>query len=201
VAAFPRKEAEIAKLASQMVTGLTDLVTDFPTPPVPSATLQALLNEFEKSSAEARAADAAALAAHKAKNEAQKALVSAMKADLQYGEAVTRAVPLKLQALGWGPKRTRHELEAPGEVVDISMPAQGRDWVKLEWKTPLVGGHVAAYRIERRKAGGPWEIVATATETQYVLERQPRGVDLDFQVRAINKAGEGHASGVLSAVL
>jgi len=46
MARFPDREAEIKALAQNIVTGLTANAADFPSPPVASAALQALLDSF-----------------------------------------------------------------------------------------------------------------------------------------------------------
>ena len=46
MARFPDREAEIKALAQNIVTGLAANASDFPSPPVASADLQALLNSF-----------------------------------------------------------------------------------------------------------------------------------------------------------
>ena len=38
-------------------------------------------------------------------------------------------------------------------------------------------------------------------DSQVVLPDQERGVDLDFQVVAVNRAGKGEASNIISAML
>ncbi len=68
-------------------------------------------------------------------------------------------------------------------------------------RTPK-GGAVAAYTIQRRKRdGGEWEDVGTSVETKELLSDQPRGVELEYRVVAVNKAGAGRPSGTVTAVL
>ena len=80
-------------------------------------------------------------------------------------------------------------------------PGQGDTWVVLLWNPPVEGGLTAAYQIQRQQAAGTWEDVATSMETEHLLSTQPRGVQLAYRVVAVNKAGAGSPSGVVSAVL
>jgi hypothetical protein len=43
--------------------------------------------------------------------------------------------------------------------------------------------------------------VATCTDTQHTVQNQPRGVELEYRVYAVNKAGSGPSGGVVTAVL
>jgi hypothetical protein len=72
----------------------------------------------------------------------------------------------------------------------------------LDWKQPVDGGKVAAYKIQRRhRAGGSWAHVGTAVESEVLLTAQERGVDFEYHVMAVNKAGDGRASNIVTAVL
>lgn len=49
-----------------------------------------------------------------------------------------------------------------------------------------------AYKVMRReRPAGPWEEVATAVVSEATLVEQARGKELEYQVIAINKAGDG----------
>ena len=67
---------------------------------------------------------------------------------------------------------------------------------------PSDGGAVAAYRVESRKQmGGEWQLISMTIDSQVVLADQERGVDLDFQVVAVNRTGKGEPSNIVSAIL
>ena len=73
--------------------------------------------------------------------------------------------------------------------------------VALSWKKPVDGGRVTAYKIQRRRKRAAWEDVATSTATEIELDHQERGVEYEYRVVGINKAGEGRPSSVVRAVL
>lgn len=116
-------------------------------------------------------------------------------------EAVFRDHPEQLSAFGWGLPRPKTALEPPGQTLNIVVLGEGKNWVVLDWKAPVDGGAVAAYKIQRRSNRGDWEDVATSVESELHLKNQPRGAELEFQVIAFNRAGEGPPSGVVALVL
>lgn len=143
----------------------------------------------------------ASQAQHAAKDQAFAAIAEGVKRILKYAEATVGKNTEKLAGLGWGRRRDKTSLKVPGEVRNIAMGNQGDTWVVLSWNPPVEGGLTAAYQIQRKQATGPWEDAGTATETEYVVANQPRAVELSYRVIAVNKAGRGQPSGVVSAVL
>ena len=76
----------------------------------------------------------------------------------------------KLKLIGWSGKETPAALAPPGEVRQLEAPKQGEGWVFLDWKQPVDGGSVIAYKIQRRnRTDGAWQDVATAIETESTL--------------------------------
>ena len=139
---------------------------------------------------------------HAVKDEALNKLVDSLKAVLKYAEVVARNEPEKLSQLGWGPRRSSSSLDAPGEVRDIAIRAEGDTWVVLDWKPPVGGGAPAAYTVQRRPKGeDSWENVATSFDVEELLSNQPRGVALEYRVVAVNKAGTGQPSATATLVL
>lgn len=202
MARFPDREAEIKALAQNIVTGLAANAADFPTPPVASVDLQALLNSFITLSDEQVAAQAAAEQVTATKNAGMEELVTAMRADLRYAEDAVNYDDAKLSALGWGGKAAPTPLEIPGQARALEAPQQGEGWVFLDWKKPADGGAVAAYKIERReRPAGDWTLVSMAIESEATLNNQERGKDLEYRVIATNKAGDGVPSNTVAVVL
>ena len=200
---FPRTEPEIAALAHVVTQGLADAPEDFPAPPVAPDELQMQLDAYNGALMSAVKAETAAREHHAAKDEALEKLVDGVKANLKYAEIVVRDEPEKLNQVGWGERREGTALEAPGEVRDIGIRAEGDSWVVLDWKAPVDGGAVAVYRIQRRSGDGSrtWELVDTAVETEHLLGNQPRGVELEYRVIAVNRSGSGQPSGMVTVVL
>ena len=60
-----------------------------------------------------------------------------------------------------------------------------------------------AYKVlyRERLGDGEWKSANTATSTEITLAGQPRGKELEYCVKATNKAGEGPISNAMMAVL
>ena len=71
----------------------------------------------------------------------------------------------------------------------------------LRWKSPVEGGKPAFYKIQRQAEGSSWEDAGTSTNTEQLMSNQPRGVEVDFRVIAVNRAGEGPPSATITVVL
>jgi hypothetical protein len=202
MARFPNREADVAALAGNVIIGLTEYAEDFPAPPIPAADLKTALDGYLASRDQASVADGAAADAHGQKNDALGTLVDSLRADLRYAEEAVKHDGEKLRKLGWGARRPPTSLEPPGQARTLEAKRQGPGWVYLDWKEPSEGGAVAAYRVESRtKMGGEWQLVSMTIESQVVLADQERGVDLDFQVVGVNRAGKGEPSNIISAIL
>jgi hypothetical protein len=202
MARFPKSEAEAAALARRMITGLTEGTEEFPAPPVPPQEIEAALAEYDAAKDAALAADGAAREKYAVKDEAFEKLVDLMKADLRYAENTVRHEPEKLKQLGWGGRKSGTIMEVPGQVRSLELVGQGEGWCILDWKAPSSGGSVAAYRVQyRTKDTRSWSDAGMSIESEVVLSGQQRGVELLYQVVAVNKSGEGEPSNVVSLVL
>ncbi|HWP39142.1 MAG TPA: fibronectin type III domain-containing protein [Gemmatimonadales bacterium] len=199
---FPEAEPEIAALALLVIEGLRQLEAELPAPPVSADELQARLDRFNGSKVRVVAANTALRNEHTANDQDLKSLVDATKATLKYAEVVFRDQPSKLSQLGWGPRRDGSSLEAPGEVRDIRIVAEGDTWITLRWSPPVSGGAVGMYKIQRKtKDAGAWEDAGSSVDTVLTLSRQPRGIEMDYRVLAANKAGVGQPSATVTVVL
>lgn len=195
MARFPTTESEIATLAQEMHMGLTANAVLYPAPPVALLDMYTLMMTYTDAKDALVAALAAAAAATDAKDAALEALVDCMKAQIRYAENTVDFDDTKLKLIGWGGRKAPTALTAPGQTRNLEAPRQGEGWVFLDWKAPSDGGKPNAYKIMRReRPSGPWEDVETAVVTEATLVDQPRGVELEYRIIAINKAGEGEPS-------
>jgi hypothetical protein len=202
MARFPLTEAEILRLAKSVAAGLAASPQHFPSPPATAEQILAALADHTTAREEALAAQAQAVLTTARKRETLKALADLVKSDLRYAENHTRRNHVMLGSLGWGAPRPKAPLDAPGQVMGLTMLQELKDEVRLGWKPPRDGGPVAAYRVQRRIRGaGDWADVATAISPEIALTNQESGVELEYRVIALNKAGEGGPSNVARAVL
>lgn len=202
MARFPRTDAEIVALAQAMETGLAANLATYPAPPVAVLDLTDLKNDYISAANNAIAARAAAEAAITTKDDRLAELVEAMKKDLRYAENTVNFDDDKLKLIGWGGRAAASALTAPGQARLLEAPRQGEGWIFLDWKAPADGGKPAAYRVMRReRPAGAWEDVATALDTESTLVEQPRTLELEYRIVAVNTAGEGEPSNTAMAVL
>ena len=156
MARFPTKEAEVLALAHEIESGLNANAATYPAPPFPGIALAMAMNAYNTTKNAATAAVAAAEQATATKDEALQTLADHMRADLRYAENTVDFDDDKLKLLGWGGRKAKTSLEAPGQARSLEVPRQGEGWIFLDWKEPVDGGKVAAYKVERReRPSGP----------------------------------------------
>ena len=160
------------------------------------------MNSYNTALTNAVAAAAAAETATLAKAAALDELVAAMKTDIRYAENIVDFEDDKLKLIGWSGRKAPTPLAAPGQTQLLQVVKQGEGWIILSWTAPADGGKVSAYKVMRRqRPEGPWLDVATAVSTEATLTEQPRGLELEYRIIAVNKAGEGEPSNTEMVVL
>ena len=116
--------------------------------------------------------------------------------------------PENLEFIGWGPRATAQSIEAPGQRLSLKSIDEGAGTLLIKWKRPAhgSGGRVGTYIIERRQlmqddGGDEWRQAAISLETKASLKDQPRGAQLEYRVKAVNKAGQSEPSNTIAVVL
>jgi hypothetical protein len=164
--------------------------------------LEASLSAYqEKLDSVVRAQSAAAVAVDE-KAETLGKLTNGMKAVLRYAEDAVNYDGGKLRNLGWNGRKTRSELEPPGQALALEAKREGPGWVLLEWRKPITGGRVGAYHVQVQRDGNKeWHDATTCFERMTVLTEQDRGVELSYRIVTANRAGQGLPSNVIRVVL
>ena len=130
-----------------------------------------------------------------------------MKNDLKVSEVDTVDDPAKLAEIGWGPRQQPQPIEAPGQPTNLHPTAEGPGDIWLEWDKPATGGIVRNYVIERRQQPqgggnfGLWEVVGTSLNNQINMQEQPRGIQMEYRVKAVNITDESTPSNTSAVVL
>jgi hypothetical protein len=204
MARFPSRESDVAALASQMITGLTEEAETFSAPPRAPADLEASLEAYKSAQEAAVVARSAAAEAKDIKDDALDRLIDDMRAVLRYAEDTVNGDGAKLQALGWSGRSDPAAPRAPGQARALEVKREGPGWVYLDWKKPVDGGVVAAYHIQVLRDGedeNKWRDVTICFDTMAVLTDQERGVQLKYRVVTVNRVGEGLPSNTVTATL
>jgi Fibronectin type III domain len=207
MAQFPTTENDMFVLGGKIHIGLAAHGDVFPDPPYGPAQMGPLLSFYQNSRA-------AALDAYTAKNEAmalkQSAfadLTSAVKGIIRYAENTVGISSAKLELIGWGPRKEPEAMPVPGPPEILEAVVQGTGTIELAWRKPAngSGGSVNAYLVEQRQMNGAmfddWVEVGFSFETMLTLSNQPRGVTLEFRVKAVNKSGESSPGNTIAVVL
>lgn len=204
---LPSKEADILALARQMVAGYQSHAADFPSIAWPLLNLKRIAYDNTRKG-QIDAHSQLKLATDN-KNASLSALRELMKKCLKKSEVDAAGDPDKLQYIGWGPNALPVSIDPPGQPLNLAALNQGPGSVTLDWKPPAhgSGGPVRTYVIEQRyqpQGGGDfsnWQPVGTALETEASLSGQPRGIQLEYRVKAINTGGESVPSNTSAVVL
>jgi hypothetical protein len=203
--AFPRTESEVIALAEAMVAGYTAHAADFPS--VTVATLSTALSTFQTNRQAQINAKSQSQLATETKEVKLDALVELMKNDLKKSEVDVAADPTKLAEIGWGPRSQPMPVELPGQPDNFHPTAEGPGDIWLEWESPAIGGLIRNYIIERRERStggvefGDWSVIGTSLNTDTHLLEQPRGIQLEYRVKAANVSGESMPSNTSAVVL
>lgn len=201
MAKFPKGENEILALAQTIAAGIAANATIFPNPPVTAVNLSAQITAFQQLRDQITAAEAALKQKYMDKEANLLDLIQMMKGEIQYVEMLAKGDESILNKIGWSGRAFPTSLQPPGQCRALEIFNQGSGWVQLDWKEPIDGGKIAAYKVQRSEDGGGFTDVATAIESEAMLLNQPTMKTLSYKVRAINKAGEGLDSNTISIVL
>jgi hypothetical protein len=197
---FPEREEDILDLAMRIIEAMEQDPETFRDAPYSATQLRAQIEEVRAAITAAATADQAQRQAFAKKERSLQVVKAALKDRLETVEMDVRGVPEKLSGLGWGGSEATDRLP-PGAVREVAVESQVEASVVLQWRPPVEGGPAAEYRIQRRKPGGAWEDAATTPDNDCLLCDQPRGIELDLRVMAVNQAGAGPASEPVTVVL
>ncbi|MHC4692064.1 MAG: fibronectin type III domain-containing protein [Planctomycetota bacterium] len=206
---FPRKEPDIVALAEAMIAGYTAHPTDFPSidPLTDLPALQTALTNYQTDKQSQVDARAQAKIATQTKSTKLNDLIALMSNDLKLSEVDTAADPTKLTQIGWGPRQDPQPVSPPGQPTNLHPVAEGQGLLWLAWDRAESGGPLRNYVVQRRQqpAGGgefdDWAIVGTALNNEISLDSQPRGIQMEYRVMAVNNGGESMPSNTAAVVL
>jgi len=206
---FPTKESDVVVLVETMIAGYTAHPADFPSidPLTELVALQAALDTYQADRNSQEDARAQAKIATVTKDGKLDALTELMKNDLKLSEVDVVDDPTKLAQIGWGPRQDPQPVVAPGQPTNLHPLAEGQGILWLAWDRPETGGPVRNYIVERRQqpAGGgefgEWSIAGTALNNEINLNDQPRGIQMEYRVKATNIGGESTPSNTSAVVL
>ena len=203
---FPKREADAVALADAMIAGYQQNPSVFPHADV--TTLQTLRTAYQTKKNEQLDAEARAQLATESKDAALVSLEDLMKVQLRQSEVDTADDAEKLGLIGWGPKAPAQPSNPPGQPRNLDPVVQGPSTLFLDWKAPAPGpgGRVRTYLVERREqvSGGAfneWHQVGIALDSELTLTEQPRNVQMEYRIIAVNNGGNSLPSNTAAVVL
>jgi hypothetical protein len=198
---FPTEENKIIELAQKVASGISNNAATFPNPPVSPASINMDLSDYFAKNNEIQLAKAELTHKTQEKNEILERISNAARDNVDYGVIIAKGDDAVLEEIGWGNRAAPTALQPPGQCRALEIIGQGAGYVRIDWKEPIEGGKVAAYKVQRSEDGGAFADAATVIESEAAIFNQPTGKKLTYQVVALNKAGEGMASNTVSLVL
>jgi len=207
MARFPKREADVYALAQEMIAGYKAKPAIFVHADV--LTLETALAEYQDARRVMLCYEALAKYWIEDKEATLEEVKTLMKQQLAKSEIDTVDNPKKLKLIGWGPKAEARRLVPPGMPRHLEILHEGKGTLELDWKPPATqsGGPVRNYVILRRDKPVPgqpftnWQDCQAAIQTETFLTNQPRGIDLEYRIVAINAAGNSIPSNTVAAVL
>ena len=203
---FPRREPDVVALADAMIAGYQQNPAVFPHADL--VALQGLRASYQTAKNAQLDADAKAQLATEAKDGVLVTLEDLMKVQLRQSEVDVASDQEKLGLIGWGPKAPAQPSNPPGQPRNLDPVIQGPGTLFLDWKAPAPGpgGRVRTYLIERREqvSGGAfneWHQVGVALDSELTLPDQPRNVQLEYRIIAVNNGGNSVPSNTAAVVL
>ena len=201
---FPRKESDLVALTTAMSSGYAAHAADFPNAD-PVAITTAFNNYLNAKNSQTDLTGQAQLATTE-KDTVLEELETVIKQQLKQSELDVTATPEKLELIGWGPKAPPTPATPPAQPQNFVATRQDVASVTFDWTRPASAAP-RVYLIERRSQPteggdfGPWQQITTTIERDTVVGDQPRGVQLEYRVKALNLAGESLPSNTSAVVL
>ncbi len=201
MAQFPKIESEIIVLAQTVLRGFKSRPDLFPNPPIDLEQFEGKINGHSALEQQWNTVQAQSVQLTAQKKASTEDIATDLHNFLRYAEIVVQD-EAQLGIIGWSGRAARTPLEAPGQCRMLVATAQGNDSIHFSWKAPAEGGRPSAYEIQRHELpDGVWVSAGTAVDTEKTLAGQPTGKKLEFRVFAVNKAGDGPVSNVVTVAL
>lgn len=200
---FPTTIAGKMALANEMADGFEQNTNVYPAPKTDAAAQKDRLRSVQDKINAVTQLEAQLIAARVDLNGEIELMEDEMRDNLDYAEVTVGDDDAQLKLIGWSGRAEPQKLQPPGQARMLEILKQGAGWVQFDWKEPTGGGKVQVYKVLCReiKQGGDMKEVGSAIISEVTLVEQPRGVELEYAVAAVNKAGAGEPSNSITITL
>ena len=190
-------------LAQDMVHGFEENTDVYTKPPIDVAAQKARITSVQGKINAVTQMEAALKAARQDRDDEIDLMEDEMGENIDYAEFVAKGDDAKLRLISWSGRAEPQKLEKPGQSKLLEIVKQGAGWFKCDWKDPSEGGKVQVYKIMRRvvKDGGDMKEAGSSLVSEASIFDQPRGVELEYAVVGVNKAGESEPSNSITITL
>jgi hypothetical protein len=210
MATFPTRRNDLLALAIKIVEGVTANRSVYPAASFDTASLTGAISSAQTSTTSRQQKESALSVATEEERDAYDALSELVRSHLNRAEDSHKSAPENLTLIGWE-RQAVPTRRVPSSPRSLEAQPHGAGSVFLDWKAPLDNrgsGRAAFFRVERQvrtldgkttEAWGVWSGSAVASEL--LLTGQPRGVELDFRIIAVNATGDSLPSNTLTVTL
>lgn len=200
---FPTTIAGKMALANTMADGFEENADVYPAPKTSADAQKARILSVQAKSNTVTQLEAQLKAAREDRDNEIELMEDEMHDNIDCAEVTVDGDDAKLKLIGWSGRAEPQKLQPPGQTRVLEIIKQGAGWVMFDWKEPSDGGKVQVYKIMRRevKDGGDMKEAGSSVLSEATLVEQPRGVELEYAVIAVNKAGEGESSNSITITL
>ena len=210
MATFPTRRNDLLALAIKILEGITTNRSAYPVATFDTASLTGGISSAQEATATRQQRETALAVATETERDAYDALSERVRSQLNQAENAHRNAPENLTLIGWEVQAAPTR-QVPQQPRTLEAQSHGAGSVFLDWKAPLDNrgsGKAAFYRVERQvrtlegkitETWGAWSSSAVASEL--LLTGQPRGVELDFRIVAVNATGDSLPSNTITVTL
>jgi len=197
----PRKDTELIAFADAIISGFKTDTNIFKLPPYTYEQLTIMADNLSLTIANVAQNKASYEAAIIARNAELKTFHEAVIESTEYCYRIAKDNKAILAMVGLVPRTEKRPTEPPGQCRELAVVKQEIGRVIFKWKNPAAGGRIKAYLVQRKETEAPpeeWMNLWTATIKEADIKEQPEGKVFDYRVRAINNAGIGTPSNIVT---
>lgn len=210
MATFPTRRNDLLALAIKILEGETANRSAYPAATFNTTSLTTAISSAQGATTARQQQESALAVATDTERSSYDTLAEIVRSHLNQAETTHKNAPENLLLIGWeGPAAPVKQV--PNQPRALEAQPRGIGTVFLDWKAPLDNrgsGKAAFYRVERQVRSlentitedwGVWNGSAVASEL--LLTAQPRGVELDYRVIAVNATGDSLPSNTITVTL
>jgi hypothetical protein len=210
MATFPTRRNDLLALAINILEGITANRGAYPVTKFDTTALTAGISSAQGATTTRQQQESALAVSVDGERESYDVLSEIVRSHLDQAEDAHRNALENLTLIGWEPQAAPTK-RVPQQPRALEAQLRGAGSVFLDWKAPLDNrgsGKAAFYRVERQvrtlegevtETWGAWS--SSAVPSELLLTGQPRSVELDYRIVAVNATGDSLPSNTITVTL